>query len=145
MRAMDIHRADRAYRNRSAALLAIVAILCAVLLWQLNVWLSRMAVTLEASDPATLYRWLRILFVGLGIGLAVPAAALGLSLRKLALASRVEGRFPPRGWKTWRDVRVLRDRDALAWARRVEIAGGVALLLSMLLLAWTAFAWWRYG
>ena len=145
MRAMDIHRADRAYRNRSAALLAIVAVLCAVLLWQLNVWLSRMAVTLEASDPATLYRWLRILFVGLGIGLAVPAAALGLSLRKLALASRVEGRFPPRGWKTWRDVRVLRDRDALAWARRVEIAGGVALLLAMLLLAWTAFAWWRYG
>ena len=145
MRAMDIHRADRAYRNRSAALLALVAVLCAVLLWQLNVWLSRMAVTLEASDPVTLYKWLRILFVGLGIGLAVPAAALGLSLRKLALASRVEGRFPPRGWKTWRDVRVLRDRDALAWARRVEIAGGVALLLSMLLLAWTAFAWWRYG
>jgi hypothetical protein len=145
MRAMDIHRADRAYRNRSAVLLAIVAVLCIVLLWQLNVWLARMAVTLEASDPATLYRWLRILFVGLGIGLAVPAAALGLSLRRLALASRLEGRFPPRGWKTWRDVRVLRDRDALGWARRVEVAGTAALVLALLLLAWTAFAWWRYA
>ena len=140
---MEIHRADKAYRTRSALLLAVATVLGAVLLWQLNAWLSHMAVTLSASDPATLSHWLRILFVALGIGLAVPAALLGISLRRLALASRLEGRFPPREWKTWRDVRVLRDAPALAWARRVEIAATCALLLAALLLAWTAFAWWR--
>ena len=142
---MEIHRADRAHRNRSAMLLGIVAVLCAVLLWQLDAWLAQMSTTLAASDPMTVHRWLRVLFVGLGLGLAVPAAVLGIALRRFAFASRVEGRFPPRDWKTWRDVRVLRDAPALAWARRVELASHAALGLAAALLAWTAFAWWRYG
>jgi hypothetical protein len=142
---MEIHRADRAYRNRSALLLAVIVVLSGVLLWQLNAWLGRMTTTLAASDPATMYHWLRILFAALGIGLAVPAVALGVALRRLAYASRLEGRFPPREWKTWRDVRVLRDRPALAWARRVDIAGTCALLLAVGLFAWTAYAWWRFG
>jgi hypothetical protein len=60
-------------------------------------------------------------------GLALPAAALGIAMRRFALASRLEGRFPPRDWKTWRDVRVLRDRDAFDWARRVEVFGTALL------------------
>jgi hypothetical protein len=142
---MEIHRADKAYRNRSALLLGVVAVLCAVLLWQLQTWLSHLSDTLTTSDPLTVYRWMRVLFVGLGVGLAVPAAALGFALRRLALTSRLEGRFPPRQWKTWRDVRVLRDAPALAWARRVEIASTCSLLLAVGLFAWSAFAWWRYG
>ena len=142
---MEIHRADKAYRTRSGLLLAVIAVLCAAVLWQLNGWLSRLTGTLATSDPATVHQWLRVLFVGLGIGLAVPAAGLGIALRRLGLTSRLEGRFPPRDWKTWRDVRVLRDAPALAWARRVELAGTCALALEVLLLAWTAFAWWRYA
>ena len=142
---MDIHRADRAYRNRSLALLAFVAALCGVLLWQLNAWLSHLGLVLQSSDPGTTYKWLRVLFAGLGLGLALPAAALGIALRRFALASRLEGRFPPRDWKTWRDVRVLRDRDALAWARRVDLFANGPLALACVLLVWTAYAWWRYG
>ena len=142
---MEIHRADKAYRTRSVLLLVATLALCVALLWQLQAWLAQMSATLAASDPATLSRWLRILFVALGVGLAVPAAALGVSLRRLAHASRIEGRFPPREWKTWRDVRVLRDRPALAWTRRVDLAARTSLVLSVLLFAWAAWAWWRFA
>jgi hypothetical protein len=142
---MEFHRADRAHRTRSVLLLAFVAVLCAVLLWQLDAWLTRLSATLATSDANTVSFWLRILFAALGIGLAVPCAALGLSLRKLAHASRIEGRFPPRDWKTWRDVRVLRDAQALVWTRRVEIAGSCALAIAAGLLAWTAWALWRFA
>ena len=142
---MEIHRADKAYRNRSAMLLAAIALLCIILLWQLNAWLGRVNTELMASDPDTVRRWLRALLVGLGGSLALPAAALGIRLRRFALSSRIEGRFPPREWKTWRDVRVLRDSAALAWARRVELAAAAMLALAALLVLWAAIAWWRFG
>jgi hypothetical protein len=142
---MEIHRADKAYRNRSALLLACVALLCIALLWQLNLWLGRVNAELMGADPDTVRRWLRALLAGLGVALAVPAAALGVSLRRFALASRIEGRFPPREWKTWRDVRVLRDAPALAWARRVELAATAMLALAGLFLLWAAIAWWRFN
>lgn len=142
---MEIHRADKAYRTRSALLLAGIALLCIVLLWQLNLWLGRVNTELMGSDPDTVRRWLRALLAGLGVSLALPAAALGISLRRFALASRIEGRFPPREWKTWRDVRVLRDSAALAWARRVEWASTATLVLAALLVLWAAIAWWRFA
>lgn len=142
---MDIHRADKAYRTRAMWLLAGVAILCAVLLWQLNAWLARVTSELGASDPETVRYWLRWLLAGLGLALAVPAAALGTSLRRLALESRLQGRFPPRDWKTWRDVRVLRDAPALRWARRVDAAGLAALGVAALFVAWSVVAWIRFG
>jgi hypothetical protein len=86
-----------------------------------------------------------LLLCGLGIGLAIPAIGLGLTLRELGHASRLEGRFPPSKWKTLRDVRVLRDAPGLAWARRVELAGCVALVLAGLLIGWSAWAWWKFG
>jgi len=142
---MEIHRADKAYRTRAILLLAGVAILCAVLLWQLDSWLARVTGELGASDPETLRYWLRWLLAGLGMALAVPAAALGTSLRKLGLDARLQGRFPPRDWKTWRDVRVLRDAPALRWAKRVEAAGLVALGVAALFAAWSVIAWIRFG
>ena len=142
---MEIHRADKAYRTRAMWLLAGVAILCAVLLWQLNIWLARVTSELGTSDPETVRYWLRWLLAGLGFALAVPAAALGLSLRRLALESRLQGRFPPRNWKTWRDVRVLRDAPALRWARRVDAAGLAALGVAALFVAWSVVAWIRFG
>ena len=56
---MDIHRADRSHRTRSLVLLAVVAVLCAAMLWQLNGWLSHMSATLATSDPVTVAHWLR--------------------------------------------------------------------------------------
>lgn len=142
---MEIHRAERAYRNRAVLLLAGVAVLCAVLLWQLHAWLAQVTAELGASSPETLRYWLRWLLAGLGLGLAIPAAALGISLRRLALESRLQGRFPPRAWKTWRDVRVLRDAPALRWARRMETAGTLALCLAAGFATWAAMAWFRFG
>lgn len=142
---MEIHRADKAYRNRTLLLLAVTAALCAVLLWQLHAWLGTVSRELATSDPDTVRYWLRILLAGLGVGLALPALVLGLGLRRVALESRIEGRFPPRAWKTLRDVQVLRDAPALAWARRTELAGNVAIVLAAALLVWAAWAWIRFG
>ena len=142
---MEIHHADKAYRNRTLLLLALTTLLCAVALLLLDGWLHRVNAHLLDSDPATVRRWLRALFAGLGVGLAVPAALLGLGLRRLGFTARVEGRFPPRAWKTLRDVRVLRDAGAVRWARRTELMGTSALVLAGVLLAWAGWAWWRFA
>ena len=142
---MEIHRADRAYRTRTLLLLGMTVLLCACLLLLLDGWLSRVNAELVRSDPDTVRRWLRGLLAGLGMALAIPAALLGVGLRRLGFAARIEGRFPPRGWKTLRDVRVLRDAAAQRWARRTEVGGVVAMGLAGGLMAWAAWAWWRYG
>lgn len=142
---MEIHHADRAYRKRALWLLAGIVLLCGLLLWQLQVWLNHLTVQLGNSDPDTVRFWVRLLLCGLGIALAIPAIGLGLTLRQLGFAARLEGRFPPTQWKTWRDVRVLRDTHGLAWARRVEAAGTAALALAGLLIGWSAWAWWQFS
>ena len=142
---VEIHRADRSYRNRSLLLLGFTALLCVVLLLLLDGWLRTVQSQLGSSDPDTVRRWLRGLLAGLGIALAIPAALLGLGLRRLGLDSRLQGRFPPREWKTLRDVRVLRDRHALAWARRTELADMSALALAIVLLSWAGWVLWHFA
>lgn len=142
---MEIHYADKDYRKRAIWLLAGIVLLCGVLLWQLQAWLNQLTAQLDNSDPETVRFWVRLLLCGLGIGLAIPAIGLGLTLRELGHASRLEGRFPPAKWKTMRDVRVLRDAPGLAWARRVELAGTGALALAAVLVAWSVWAWWKFG
>lgn len=142
---MEIHYADKAYRKRAMLLLAGITLLCGVLLWQLNAWLSHLTAELGNSDPDTVRFWVRLLLCGLGFALAAPAIALGLTLRQLGYAARLEGRFPPAQWKTLRDVRVLRDAAGLAWARRVEAAGTAALVLAGVLIGWSLWAWWKFS
>ncbi|GAB3356472.1 hypothetical protein [Lysobacter tyrosinilyticus] len=142
---MELHPADKAYRKRAMWLLAGIVLMCGVLLWQLQAWLSHLTVQLGGSDPSTVRFWVRLLLCGLGIALAIPAVGLGLSLRQLGQVSRSEGRFPPAQWKTWRDVRVLRDAPGQTWARRVEAAGTAALALAGLLVGWAAWAWWHFS
>ena len=142
---MDIHRADKAYRTRTLLLLGITVLLCGVLLLLLNGWLHQVNAQLAQSEPDTVRRWLRGLLAGLGLALAVPAGLLGAGLRRLGFAARLEGRFPPRDWKTLRDVRVLRDAAALRWARRTERFGLAAMLLSVLLVGWAGWVWWRFA
>lgn len=142
---MEIHRADKAYRNRTLLLLGLTVLLCGVLLLLLDGWLGLINAQLAHSDPDTVRRWLRALLAGLGITLAVPAGLLGIGLRRLGFSARIEGRFPPHDWKTLRDVLVLRDAAALRWARRTEACGLAAMGLAAALVAWAGWAWWRFG
>ena len=142
---MEIHHADKAYRKRALWLLAGIVLMCGVLLWQLQAWLNHLSLELSNSDPDAVRSWIRLLLCSLGVALAVPAIGLGLTLRQMGYAARIEGRYPPAQWKTFRDVRVLRDAASLAWARRVEGAGTAALVLAGLLIGWSAWVWWHFS
>ncbi|TWI11590.1 hypothetical protein [Aerolutibacter ruishenii] len=141
---MEIHQADKEYRRRSIWTLLGVLALMGVLLWQLNTWLQGLDGRLSGADPATTKQWLKALLAMLGFALALPAAALGASLYRLGRASRLQGRFPPREFKTWRDVRVLRDGPALRWARRVELSSTAAFALAGLLGGWALWVLWYF-
>jgi hypothetical protein len=143
--AVEIHYADKAYRKRALWMFIGVFVLCGVLLWQLHTWLDHLAVQLGNSDPATVRSWIRMLFTGLGFTLAVPAIGLGMTLRQLGQTSRLQGRFPPVEWKTLRDVRVLRNVDALLWSRRIETAATAVLAFAGLLIGWSLWSWWHFG
>ena len=141
---MEIHYADKGYRRRSLWALAGVVALLMVLMWQLNAWLQAVTSELAGAGAETAKLWLKALLAALGVGLAVPSAALGASLHRLGRTSRLQGRFPPREFKTLRDVRVLRDAPALQWARRVEHAGTAALVLAGGLVFWALWALWYF-
>ena len=143
-RLMEIHYANKGYRRRCIWAMAGVVVLSAALLWQLNAWLQGMASQLSGADPETAKFWLRALFVALALALAIPAAALAASLRRLARASRLQGRFPPREFKTLRDVRILRDGPALQWTRRVEAFSLGTFALAGLLVGWALWALWHF-
>lgn len=142
---MEIHRADPAYRTRTLLLVGLTLLACSVLLLLLHAWLHRVSAQLLSVDPDTLRRWLRALFGALGLGLAAPALLIGVSLRRMGMESQAERRFPPAGWKTLRDVRVLRDAEALRWSNRTRAVGGAALALAAAFVAWALWGLWRFG
>ncbi len=142
---MDIHRADPAYRTRTLLLLALTVLACTVFLLLLHTWLQRVSAQLMSSDPDSMRRWLRALFVGLGMLLAGPALLIGANLRRLGVQSHLERRFPPENWKTIRDVRILRDEQAVRWAARTQLLGSTALAFGACLVLWSLWVFWRYA
>jgi hypothetical protein len=142
---MDIHRADPAYRTRTLLLLALTVLACTVFLLLLHAWLQRVSAQLMSSDPDSMRRWLRALFVGLGMLLAGPALLIGANLRRLGVQSHLERRFPPENWKTLRDVRILRDEQAVRWAARTQLLGSTALAFGACLVLWSLWVFWRYA
>jgi hypothetical protein len=138
---METHRADLAYRRRSLWLLSTIVGLCAVGLWQLHGWLQVVQSHVQAGDAEQARRWLRWAIAGVVFAPSLPLALWGRSLRRLGAAAQAENRFPPREWKTYRDVRVLRDRAAQDWSRRTERMGGIALYAAGGFAAATLAAW----
>jgi len=79
-----------------------------------------------ASPAAQARRWLGLAIAAMLAAPVPPLALWGRSLRRLGRAAAAQGRFPPREWKTYRDVRVLRGGIAAAWARRSAVMGRAA-------------------
>lgn len=132
---MEIHRADLAYRRRSLCLLLAIAAGCALALWHLHAWLQDLQTHLASADPVEARHWLRLALAGLALAPAAPLWLWGRSLRRLGDAAAGQGRFPPHGWKTWRDVRVLRAGAAAIWARRSQRLGWLAQRAALACLA----------
>lgn len=142
---MDIHAADRRHRRRLLLWLAAFVLVATVFLARLSGWLDALVLDLEGRDPATVRRWVGGLLAALGVLLAVPPLSLGRSLRRMGRLAVAEARFPPAGWKTLRDVRVLRGEDARRWGRRVERAGSLCHWIGGALLGAALLAWLRFG
>lgn len=143
MRDTEIHPADLAYRRRSLRIIVAIALLCVLALWQLDAWLSEVLRQLaQAGDSERTRRWLRGLLVGLALLPTVPLWLFGRSLRRLAASARGEQRFPPRDWRTLRDVRVLRGPVALRWIRRVGAMAAAATVLALACAALAAATYW---
>ncbi|QQP97497.1 hypothetical protein [Lysobacter enzymogenes] len=143
MQPMEIHRADLAYRRRSLRLLLAIAVGCAFALWQLHGWLQTVQTYIAGADAAQARRWLRYALAGLALAPVAPLWLWGRGLRRLGAAASAQRRFPPRDWKTWRDVRVLRDAAAAAWAARSERLGRVAQYAALACVAAALAVCWR--
>lgn len=145
MRDTEIHPADLAYRRRSLRIIVAIAALCVLALWQLDAWLGEVLRQLAlAGDSERTRRWLRGLLVALALLPTVPLWLLGRSLHRLAAAARSEQRFPPRDWRTLRDVRVLRGTVAQRWIGRVGRMAALARALAALCAALAMATFWYY-
>ncbi|KRD39709.1 hypothetical protein ASE35_05090 [Lysobacter sp. Root916] len=145
MREADIHPADLAYRRRSLLIIAAIVVLALFGLWQLDGWLSGLATQLaQDGDPQRTRRWLRGLLVALALLPVVPLSLLARSLRRLAAAAQAERRFPPRDWRTLRDVRVLRGVVAQRWIVRVRRMAAAASVLAILCAVLAMAMLWYY-
>ncbi|MBW8809133.1 MAG: hypothetical protein JF591_09910 [Lysobacter sp.] len=137
----EIHRADLAYRRRSLWLLAATVLVCAIGLWHWHEWLLTVRGQIVAGPPEHARRWLARAIVLMLLAPVLPLLGWGRGLRRMGRAARVQGRFPPRDWKTYRDVSVLRERAALDWSRRSERLGRLAQNAAGLLVAAALAVW----
>jgi hypothetical protein len=131
---VEIHRADRRYRNR--ALLVLVACLLGGgvgLVW-LNGWLARLGSGGLMDGEEHLGLWL---FTG-SISLVLLLTCVGAALALLRLASRIAAteRFPPDGMQTARDVPVKRGEEALRMAATIRRCAWFLVFLAAVLAAW---------
>ncbi|RDZ28461.1 hypothetical protein [Lysobacter silvisoli] len=146
MREIEIHPADLAYRRRSLRIIAAIAVLSALALWQLDGWLAQVVQQLASdADAQRTRRWLRGLLSALALLPTVPLWLLGRSLGRLAAAAQAKRRFPPQHWRTLRDVRVLRGPVALRWIARVRLLGRAAMAAAAVCAAAAAALWWTYA
>ena len=134
-----LHRADPAHRRRMQALLIVAILIGAAVLVALNLWLRQLDHGVAPTDIDAYHRWLARILAGICVLLALPAAAFGTWLWRLAQATRRDRRWPPVGYRSSADVRIryLTSADALVAQLR---AGAFALFAAAAgLAAWAAW------
>jgi len=140
---MEIHRADRRYRNLVAAVLAGCLLAGAAGLAWLHSWLAGL------GPGAWMFGEERLgltLFVGALSAMLVLSCVVGaVALSRLAGRIRQEQRYPPTDMRTARDVEVLRGEKAQAMAARLRIAAAMLILLALLLGGWGAWMLYALG
>lgn len=142
---MELHPADPAYRRRSLLALGLALVCITIALIALEGWLGDLKVALPAMTPDLRRDWLRILLSALFAGLASPFAFAAHSFHRFARSVQVEDRLPPAGWRTWRDVRVLRGPPAQAWALRTHRIATLSAIAAGLLGASAVASWVRFA
>ena len=132
----EYHRADPAYRRQMQLFLALTVVGGLVAVFALQVWLRKLGAHANAGELATYQAWLSRLLGALCLLLGTAAAGFALWLRRMALDSRSERRWPPSNMRTSADVRIryLTSADTLvAQLLGTAIALGV---LALLLCGW---------
>lgn len=131
---MEIHHADRRYRNRALLVLAACLVAGAVGLVWLNNWLAKLGASGLMNGEERLGLWL---FTG-SISLVLLLTCAGAALALLRLASRIAAseRYPPDGMQTARDVPVKRGAEARRMASIIRRSAWFLVCLALVLAAW---------
>lgn len=138
----EFHRADPAYRRRMQVFLLLTIVVGALAVVGLQLWLRRLGANAQYGDLFSYQAWLHRLLGALCLVLGVAAAGFAAWLRNMALASRLERRWPPSSMRTSADVRIryLTSADTLVTQL---MAAAVALgILALALCGWAIWLFW---
>lgn len=137
----EFHRADPAYRRQMQLVLVATIVLGALAVVGLWLWLQKLGANARFGDLYAYESWLHRLLGGLCLVLGSAAAGFAVWLRRTALASRAERRWPPSGMRTSADVRIryLTSADTL-----VTQLLGASWALAALAVALGGWAIWLF-
>lgn len=138
----EYHRADPAYRRQMQVFLALTVVVGVGALVALHFWLRKIGSAAGQGDLFVYERWLNRLFAGLCLILAATAAGFAQWMYRIAMASKLERRWPPSSMRTSADVRIryLTSADSLvSQLRGSALAFGV---LALLLGLWAIWLLW---
>lgn len=132
----EFHRADPAYRRRMQIVLVATVVFGALAVVGLRLWLQKLGAGARFGDLYTYEAWLHRLLGGLCLVLGTAAAGFAVWLRRTALESRAERRWPPSGMRTSADVRIRYLTSADALVTQMLAASWALAVLAVALGAW---------
>ena len=135
----DFHRADPAYRRQMQVFLALTVLVGVVAVIALQLWLRRLGAHAQVGDLATYQAWLHRLLGALCLVLGTCAAVFALWLRRIAVDSRRERRWPPSNMRTSADVRIRYLTSADTLVTQMQAAAVVLGLLAITLCGWAGW------
>ena len=132
----EFHRADPAYRRQMQLVLVATIVVGALAIVALRLWLQKLGAGARFGDLVAYEAWLHRLLGGLCLVLATAAAGFALWLRRTALASRAERRWPPSAMRTSADVRIRYLTSADTLVTQLLAASWVLAVLAVALGGW---------